>query len=259
MSKATSDDNTIQSVDRTFRIVEIIQHHNGASLTEVADAVGLSKSTAYRHLYTLIQHGYVVREGDQYHVGLRFLDPAIHAKTRKQVYRITEPKVEQLAERTGERAQFITHENSRGIHIHSAVGENGIRTESRVGQRVYLHTTSVGKCILAYLPRSDVERIIDRQGLPKLTENTITTREELFANLERIRERGYGFNRAERRNGMMAIGAPILDPQDRVLGGISVTGPQRRMESEHREYLPDLLIDLADEIQLRLEYPQQVM
>jgi DNA-binding IclR family transcriptional regulator len=257
MNKATSGGNTIQSVDRTFRIVETIQHHNGASLTEVADAVGLSKSTAYRHLYTLIQHGYVVREDDRYHVGLRFLDPAIHAKSRKLVYRITEPKVDQLADRTGERAQFITSENGRGIHIHSAVGENGIQTESRVGQRVFLHTTSVGKCILAHLPADEVERIIDRHGLPRLTENTITTREELFADLERIRDRGYGFNRAERRNGMMAIGAPILDPQDQVLGGISVTGPQRRMESEHSEYLPDVLMDIADEIQLRLEYPQQ--
>lgn len=256
MMAGASNVNTIQSVDRAFQIVETIQQLEGATISEIAEAVDLSKSTVYRHLYTLGRRGYVVEDGAQYHVGLKFLDPAIHAKKRKRVYKLTEPKVEQLAENTGERAQFITHENGRGIHVHSAVGENGIQTESRVGRTVYLHATSVGKTILAHLPECRVEEIVDRHGLPRLTSNTITSMDGLFDELERVRERGYAFNRAERRKGMMAIGAPVFDPQDRILGGISVTGPRRRMEAEHESSLPDVLLDITDEVQLRLEYPQ---
>lgn len=249
-------DEAVQAVDRTFRIVETVQRRSGAQLTELADELGIAKSTVHRHLRTLMKHGYVVKERDTYHVGLRFLDPAIHARDRKEIYRIVEPKVRELADETGERVQFIAEENGFGIHVHSEVGENGIQTESRVGKLVYLHATSVGKSILAHLPRDRVEGIIDRRGLPKVTENTITSREELHEALERVRERGYACNRAERRRGMMAIGVPVFDPHDRVLGGISVTGPIRRMESEHEEYLPNLLLDAADELRLRMEYPQ---
>ncbi|MFC6722827.1 IclR family transcriptional regulator [Halobium palmae] len=248
--------NTIQSVDRTFRIIEVIQERQGATLQELDSEFDIAKSTIHRHLNTLQKHGYVTREGSIYYIGLRFLDPAIHAQRRKSVYRLIEPKVDRLADETGERAQFITSENGLGIHIFSKVGENGIQSESRVGKLVYLHTTSVGKSILASLPKADVEAILDRYGLPELTSNTITDREELYQALDEIRRQRYATNKAERREGMMAIGTAVTTPDESVIGGISVTGPQRRMQEEHMEYLPDRLLDIAEEIRLRLEYPQ---
>jgi DNA-binding IclR family transcriptional regulator len=123
-----------------------------------------------------------------------------------------------------------------------------------MGDWVYMHTTSAGKAMLAHYPQERVDEIIDQHGLESQTENTITTRDELYEVLERVRERGYAFNRAERRDGLQAIGAPVLAPDDRVLGGLSVTGPVRRMKSEHESYLPDLLLDFTEDIRLRLEY-----
>jgi DNA-binding IclR family transcriptional regulator len=251
------DDSRIKSVDRTFRIIEAIQEAEGARIADLADEFQMAKSTIHRHLKTLEQHGYVVNEGGTYQIGLRFLDPAIHARYRREEYRLIEPKVELLAHETGERAQFITEENGLGIHVHSEVGKSGILTESRVGKMVYLHATSVGKSILAKLPEQRVDEIIAQHGLPKLTDNTTTVPEELKRELERVRDRGYAFNKAERRQGMEAIGVPVTTPTGTVLGGISVTGPVRRMESEHEDYLPDMLLDIAEEIKLRLEYPQR--
>lgn len=247
----------IQSVDRSFRIVEFIQERNGARIADLANEFDTAKSTIHRHLQTLNHHGYVVNEGGTYHVGLRFLDPAIHAKYRRDEYRLIEPKVELLAEETGERAQFIVEENGLGIHVHSEVGERGLLTESRVGKMVYLHATSVGKTVLANLPTERVEEILDQHGLPRLTENTITDRETLLAELETVRERGYALNEAERRRGMEAIGTVVKTPAGEILGGISVTGPIRRMKAEHEDQLPNVLIDIAEEIRLRLEYPQR--
>lgn len=248
---------TIQAVDRSLRIVEFIQEQEGARVSELAAEFDLAKSTVHRHLQTLNHHGYVVNEDGTYHVGLRFLDAAIHAKYRRSEYRLIEPKVKLLAEETGERAQFITEENGLGIHVHSEVGERGLLTESRVGEIVYLHATSVGKAILANLPDERVAAIVDQHGLPKLTDATITDLDTLRDELAEVRECGYAFNRAERRRGMEAIGTAVKTPNREVLGGISVTGPIRRMKAEHEEYLPELLLDLAAEIRLRLEYPQQ--
>lgn len=247
---------TIQSVDRSLRIVEFIQSQEGARVAELAAEFDMAKSTVHRHLQTLKHHGYVVNEGGTYQVGLRFLDPAIHAKNRRDEYRLIEPKVELLAEETGERAQFITEENGLGIHVHSEVGERGLLTESRVGKMVYLHATSVGKAILANLTEERVGAIVDQHGLPRLTDDTIADLDTLRAELAEVRECGYAFNEAERRRGMMAIGTPVKMPSGEVLGGISVTGPIRRMKAEHEEYLPEMLLDHAEEIRLRLEYPQ---
>lgn len=251
-----TDHKTIQSVDRTFSIIEYIQQNNGASLLRLTDAFDISKSAIHYHLNTLMKYGWVVKDGDTYHIGLRFLDPAMHSRNQKSEYQLIRPRVVKLAEETGERAQFITEENGRGIHVYSELGENGIQSNSRVGKLVYLHATSAGKAILASMDKEEVESIIDAHGLPKMTGNTITTREKLLETLEETRERGYAFNRAERRNRLMAIGAPIKHPSGRVLGALSVTGPVRRMRDEHQDYLPDLLLDVTEETRLRLEYPQ---
>jgi DNA-binding IclR family transcriptional regulator len=251
-----TDHKTIQSVDRSFDIIEYIQENNGASLVELTDAFEISKSAIHYHLNTLMKYGWVVKEEERYRIGLRFLDQAMHSKNQREEYQIVQPKVAKLSEETGERAQFIIEENGRGIHVYSELGENGIQSNSRVGKLVYLHATSAGKAILASMDKEEVESIIDAHGLPKMTGNTITTREELFETLEETRERGYAFNRAERRNGLMAMGAPVKDPSGRVLGALSVTGPVRRMQDEHQDYLPDLLLDVTEETRLRLEYPQ---
>jgi len=250
------DRKRIKSVERAFHIVETVKLLDGARLSDLDAELDVAKSTIHRHLATLEDIGYLVRDDDEYRIGLRFLNPAIHARSRRPEYRDIEPKVEQLATETGERAQFIAEEHGRGIHVFSAVGEQGIQTESRVGKLVYLHATSVGKNILAHLPRQRVEGILDQHGLPKLTDNTITSRSALFEELETVRKQGFAYNRAERRESLLAVGVPIKDPDGRILGGISVTGPRRRMESDHRD-LHDKLLDISEEITIRLAYPQQ--
>lgn len=245
----------IKSVKRAFNIVESIQERDGATLMELATEVDTAKSTIHRHLSTLQEQGYIVKEDNQYYIGLRFLNPAIYARNRRSEYQLIKPKIDQIAEETGERAQFITEEHGRGIHVFSSVGERGIQTESRVGKLVYLHATSAGKNILAHLPQERVMDILDRHGLPQLTENTITSRDTFLNELETVRERGYAFNLAERRENMQAVGVPVRDPNGEILGGISITGPRRRMESDYSD-IPDTLLDITEEITLRLTYPQ---
>lgn len=251
-----SDKEEIQSLDRAFRLVGYIQNKNGVTLSKLNEHFDLSKSSILRHMNTLEKHGYIVKENGAYYIGMRFLDLGIHARDRRQEYQAIKPKVDLLADETGERAQFITEENMLGYHVYTSIGENGIRSESQTGERVYLHVTSVGKTILASLSESRVNEILDCHGLPALTETTITNREQLFEDLETIREQGYAINQGERRNGMMAVGAPIKASDGDILGGISVTGPTRRMESEHLDTLPNLLLDLTEDINLRLRYSQ---
>jgi DNA-binding IclR family transcriptional regulator len=252
MSEETT---TINAVDFTFRIVDELQQRDGASITDLAATFDVSKSTIHRHLATLRDHGYVTKEDGSYDVGLRFLEPGMYARTRKRVYALAGEKVEEIAEQTGERAQFIVEENGHGVHVHSAIGENGVRTETGVGVRVPMYATSAGKAMLAHMPDERVAEILDTHGLQELTENTISDRAAFEAELAEVREEGIAYNRAERIDGVFSVGVPICS-DDRVYGGLSVTGPTRRMTEDRVDELSERLLGLAEEIQLKIEYSE---
>lgn len=255
MTKDRSSDRTLKSVRTTFEIIELIQEEGGVYLTTVASHLGLPKSTTHQHLQTLENIGYLIKEDNQYYLGLRFVSLGEHARTRKESYSLAKPMVEQLATETGERAQFLVQEHCQGIYLHTDQGSQGVRTNRLVGERRYLHSSAGGKAILAHMDRAHVERIIDERGLPAETQNTITEKERLFNELKVIQERGFSTNDEESINGLRGIGVPVLGPEGTVFGAFSVSGPVQRFSGRwFEEELPDLLLGTANELELRLKY-----
>ena len=120
-----------------------------------------------------------------------------------------------------------------------------------VGRRFYLHQTAAGKALLSRLSQPEVEEIVDRWGLPARTENTITDPEELYEELDVIRDRGYSFNREEQLQGVKAVGVPVTGPDDRVIGAFSVASPANRMSDEwFEEKLPSIALGVTNEFEL---------
>jgi DNA-binding IclR family transcriptional regulator len=164
-------------------------------------------------------------------------------------------KVRDLAERTDERAQFVIEEQGRGVFLYCESGAQAVKTGSGTGKRMYLHSTSAGKSILAHLPESEIETIIDEWGLPAVTSNTITDRETLFEELAEIRDRGYAFNNEENVEGLHAVGAPLILEDQGVIGALSISGPTHRMKGEtFTQELPNLLLGTINELELNIVY-----
>lgn len=249
------NEGTIDAVERCLRVVEVLEGRDGAGVTEIADELGWAKSTVHTHLRTLEENEYIVRRGNEYVLGSPFLELGEYVKTREPVYTAVEPKVEELAEQTGRRVQFITNEHGYAVYIRIAEGQRAVSTGSRLGRRrAMLHASAAGKSILAHLPRDEVEAILDRRGLSQYTENTITDRDELFEELAAIRERGYAFNYEEHIRGLRAVAAPVHDG-DKVVGSLSIAGAARRMQGEwFEEELPELLLGIVNEVELDLAY-----
>jgi DNA-binding IclR family transcriptional regulator len=119
---------------------------------------------------------------------------------------------------------------------------------------LYLHHLSAGKAILARLPEERVEAIIDKHGLVERTENTITTRAELYDELETVRERGYAYNDGEEVDGLRAVGAAVSGPDGEVLGAISLSGPKSRMRGERFDQgIPQAVKETADVIEFNIK------
>ncbi|WP_129113837.1 IclR family transcriptional regulator [Halegenticoccus tardaugens] len=246
---------TIKSVETTFTIVESLKARNGARVTQIAADTGLSKGTVHKHLTTLMRLGFVAKEGDIYRVGFRFLDLGGFVRSQVPAYRIIKEKTRELAEETNEIAFFTTEENGRPVILFREVGQQGVPTRSRVGQRLYMHQIAAGKAILAEYPHERVREIIDQHGLPKATENTISDEERLFEELERIREQGFALSIEEATIGLQAAAVTVSDPKGDVLGACAVGGPVHRMDGEYFEIeIPGLLRSIANELELSIAY-----
>lgn len=249
-SQPNEPSKTIKSVQRTFDIVECLQEFNGASISVLTDELNMAKSTIHSHLATLRERGYVIKEGNQYYAGLLFLNLGTNARERYSFFNMAKSKMERLAQKTNERTQLMIEEHGRGIYVYRACGSYSIQTASRIGKPRYLHTSAAGKAILASLPRERVERILDQWGLIEITPNTHSTRDELFEELDRIREQGYAVNREEHIEGLWAIGATI-EGEKGVLGALSVSGPTYRIKEQQREKeVRHNLLGIINEIEL---------
>ncbi|MDL5363474.1 IclR family transcriptional regulator [Halalkalicoccus sp. NIPERK01] len=244
---------TVASVERSYEIVHALQELNGARVHELATHLDLAPSTIHKHLVTLEQLGYARKEGDEYRVGMRFLTIGGHIRNSRRGYRLAIEMVSRLVEEVDERAQFVVENGGRGIYLHTEISQHSVQIDRYTGKRRYLHSSAAGKAILAYLPDDRVEEIIDRWGLPAETAETITDREELYDELERIRSVGVAFNDGESIKGLRAVGVPVMTPHDSVLGAFSVSAPAHRLKGDlYGEELPDLILGFANELELNL-------
>lgn len=247
----------VKAVETSLTIVETLKEIGGGKVNEVVDETGLSKGAVYKHLSTLMDHGFVVKDGSDYTLGFRFLDYGGWLRSNYIGSEIIKPQIQELAEETNEVAGFAIRENDRVITLFRENGNRGVFTRTRLGRRLYLNQTAGGKAILAQLPESEVRRIIDDVGLPKATENTITDEDELMAELAETRERGYALNDRESTEGLVAIAVPLA-PGGTVIGACSVAGPRHRMDDERiSEDISERLLSVVNELELNIIHSQE--
>jgi DNA-binding IclR family transcriptional regulator len=251
----SSNQAPVRAAKTSFEIIETLREMNGAGVSELADELGKPTSTIHDHLQTLLDQEYLVNDDGTYRVGTRFLELGEQARKRKKVFDIARPEVDDLAAETGEHANLMIEEHELGVFLYKSRGKDAVQLDTHAGMRVNLQTTAMGKAILAHRPREEVEGVVDRHGLPKITENTITDREALFEELAEIRERGYATDDEERVEGMRCVAAPITDSDDRSLAAVSVSGPKSRLQgSVYNEEIPDMVMRSTNVIEVNLTY-----
>ncbi|SEW30702.1 transcriptional regulator, IclR family [Natrinema salifodinae] len=242
----------VRTTEKSLDVVAALNRLGEARVTTLADELEMGKSTVHNHLSTLEEHGYVVKDDDAktYRLSLKFLDIGGQIRSEIDVYKVAEPKVEELAAASGELVHLVVEEDGMGVYLSRAKGERAVDLDTYVGCRHHMHSTAFGKAILAHLPRDRVDEIIDQHGLPEVTPKTITSRDELVEELERTRDRGFAVDDEERLEGLRCIAAPIRFDSD-VIGAISVSGPTARIDDtwESNEFV-DRLCRAANVIEL---------
>lgn len=245
----------VKSLETGFRIFEALAQLEQAGVTELATEIGVAKSTVHDHLATMADSGYVIKEGSEYRLGLKFLNHGGRQRDSMNLYEIARPELRKLAMNTGELVNLVTEERGLGVYLDLKRGENAVNLDSFLGKREHLHSTAVGKTILSHRPQSFVDDVIERHGLPQETEKTVTSHSKLFDQLETVRERGFALDREERLRGLCCVAAPITDDDGYALGALSISGPKNRMQSTRLENeLADRVTQVANVIEVNLAY-----
>lgn len=244
----------VRTTEKSLEVVTVLRDLNGARISTLVNHLDMTKGAIHNHLSTLREHGFVVKEGNEYRVGTKFLTLGGHVRSSHELFQYGRQKADQLASDTGMLVNLMIEEGGKGVYLYQSRGDYAVNLDTHVGYRIHLHYIAIGKAILAFLPRRRVEEIIDTHGLPRATKNTITDTAELFEELELIRERGYATEREERTEGLSCIGAPIR-VNDRLLGAISVSAPTRRLGIEQfDEEIVGQVESTANELSLDIKY-----
>lgn len=219
------------------------------SLSEVADAVQLPKSTTHRLLMTLESRGYITSapgETGTYRVGLKgFWFTTARTRIHQQL--------EKLRKLTGETVNFGAVTGHEIEYVDRVLSEHALRWGVDIGSRIPLHCSAMGKVVLAY--RDDL--FPEDTLLPRRTAKTITDPIELKAHLEVIRHRGYSFEDEEFIEGVICIAAPVKDEHSNVVGAVSVSGPSVRFTKGIALEFTDQIMAVADVISYSIGYQSQ--
>jgi IclR family acetate operon transcriptional repressor len=240
----------VQSLERAAALLRALaEAGRPLSAGELAAAVGLPRPTVYRLLQTLCAEGWVAQNGRSFVIGASVLWLAARRLEQLELRSVGRPLLAELRDRTGETVHLGVLEAGQVVYVEKLESPGPLRMASMVGRIVPAHSTALGKAMLAYLPREQVERIVERHGLVRRTPNTITDPARLFQELAAIRARGYSIDNVENEEGIRCVGAAIFDHRGRVAGAVSVSGSVASISLERaRRELGPLVRETAQRI-----------
>lgn len=254
-TKSESSTGQVQSLTRGLSILETLSKaEGGLSLTDVGQRVGLAPSTTHRLLSTLERMGYVFQAGDLglWYVGLQAFTVGASFLSARDWVAQSHPYMRRLMEQAGETANLAILDGTEAVFIDQVQCRETMRTIVRIGSRVPLHASGVGKAIFATLPDEQIDAILKVKGLPRITENTITSPETMWASLRVIRQRGFSFDDEEHLVGTRCVASPIYDEHAESFGAISLAGPVSRLPDARIKQLGPVVAHIAEEISRKL-------
>jgi IclR family acetate operon transcriptional repressor len=248
-------DGGVQSVDRALLIVETLaEDDEGYRLSDLAVRTGLSTSTVHRLLATLEKRRFVQfdRYESKWHVGAQSFAVGATFARRRNFTAQAMPYLRKLRDQTRETANLAVVDDETIIILTRMESREIMRSLTKVGGRVAMVASGVGKAVLATYSDEDVNAIIHRQGMPRLTEKSIVRPSELFRELEAIRRQGYAVDDEEARIGLRCIAAVVFNHCGEPLAAISVSGMTSRLTDDRLPALGRIVREVAAELTVAL-------
>lgn len=247
---------TIQSVERALNVLEIVaQERDGVTVSDVSERLELNISTCHHLIATLVKKGFVTHLGrvKGYALGPRLGELVQISEGERDPDVLLAEELKSLGRRLGHGVQFaVLRDTALMTKLSFPGSDDNLAEPDEVEKMAALHATATGKAILAWIPDTELVRIISANGLTTYTSKTITSLSGLVEELRLVRRRKYAIDDQEFSEGIVCIGATIRAGAGAVIGSISVTIPADRATDEYRDYLIKEMIAAANSFSNKL-------
>lgn len=258
MASADTDKqpDSVSSVMKVFGILQALGEERENGITELSQRVMMSKSTVYRFLQTMKTLGYVSQEGEseKYALTLKLFELGAKALQNVDLIRSADIQMREISRQTKETIHLGALEEDSIVYIHKIDSLYNLRMYSRIGRRNPLHSTAIGKVLLAWRDRPEVEAILKNVEFTRSTSRTLTSQEALMPVLEQVRAQGFGEDNEEQEEGLRCIAVPVFDRFGRVIAGLSISFPTIRFSEELKKDVVAMLHLAAKNISDQMGY-----
>ncbi|TKI05992.1 IclR family transcriptional regulator [Martelella alba] len=239
----------VPAIDKFSLICDFLLEKEGGSFTDIQKGTGLPKSSLSKILSSMQTNNFLYCHGDKYFLGLKFCDYSKSALDYFDLRKIAAPILTKLRDETGLTCHLGIMRDHTPIYLMKLESSESIIVRSYEGKKLSLHSTGLGKILMAWMSQSEVENLIPPDKvLEKFTETTITNRDALFAELNHIRCQGWCVDNEEDCRGAKCIAAPVFDLNHRVIAAISASGVNFQIPDEAFEDLARKLIATSESI-----------
>lgn len=247
----------IQALDRALKIVDLFDDHRMEyKLSEISSAMNLHKSTVHALLKTLQVHRYIVQDeqSGKYRLGMRFVEKGQLLLNHFDIREIARPHLRALSAATGQTTHLVIMDGKEGIYIDKVEGQKAAIRYSRIGRRVHLHSSAVGKVLAAFQPEEERMQLLAGYAFVKHTDKTIDNFQAFAEELEQVRKKGYAIDNEENEPGVRCAAAPIYNHNGQVIAALSVSTMVAHVDDDELARLIAQLRQENGEISRQLGY-----
>lgn len=248
---------SIRAVERALDVLMCFTSQTPElTMTQISEMVGINKSTVHRLLATLEGKRFVERDAatGHYRLGIRVAQMAFLTMEHNDLRRLASPFLRNLCDRFQENVNLSVLDDTDVIYLDVVESSQRVKLAAAPGQRLPAFCTASGKAILAFLTEDKVHDVLAR-GMPKYTQNTLTSVEAYFESLSHTREKGYAISEQEFEDGINAIAAPICTPP---IASVSIAGPAYRLTRERMVEMGPILVNITQRITQEVEVANKV-
>ncbi|GGD87649.1 IclR family transcriptional regulator [Paenibacillus nasutitermitis] len=236
---------TVRAVERALDILLCFTVKNEWPMTEIADRVGLHKSTVHRMLATLEDKGFVIRDlaSERYRLGLRIWELSANMSGTDDPAVLGLPEMERLRDMLGETVSLYLRDGNERIRIQAVQSNQAVRRVAPVGVRLPLYVGASSKVLIAFEDQLMREELLHDPSWPGFFD-TVQFRKQI----ENIRKLGYATSIEEREQGAAAVSSPIFNRAGKLVAALSVSGPANRLTPEIMRQQASAIIEAANHI-----------
>ena len=245
-----------QTVIKAITLFEMIAFSDHPiKIRDLAEMTKLPRPTVYRLVHTLQACGYVKQNPDNsYELSTKLLKISRQLLDHLDIRVLAKPILRHLRSITNETAILAVREGENVFYIGNFESTQALRSHSRMGTLDPIYSTAVGKAMLAFLPRQEMERMVAELKLIQLTRFTITNRTALIQQLHEVHTQGCAIEKEENEEGICSIAAPIFEHHHRVAGALGVSGPSSRLNDDQISKFCEYVVEAGNNLSRLMGY-----